>query len=150
MPPTAAGHGGSQTRFASALFVQGQQRGHGECFSDTGVILRRHPDSLVGPDVAFVATASLPARLTKEGYLETIPDLIVEIRSKNDTMPEVLAKVQEYLGAGARVVWVADPDALTVTEYRRNQSPKVFQADDTLAVDDVIPGFALKVRDGFR
>jgi Uma2 family endonuclease len=35
----------------------------------------------------------LPAKLSREGYFETIPDLVVEIRSKNDTTPEIETKV---------------------------------------------------------
>ena len=66
------------------------------------------------------------------------------------TAEEIERKVQEYLQAGVRVVWVADPDKLTVSEYRQGRPPRVFQPDDILTVDDVIPGFALKVRDGFH
>ena len=34
---------------------------------------------------AFILTASLPVRQSTEGYLETIPEIVVEVRSKNDT-----------------------------------------------------------------
>jgi Uma2 family endonuclease len=150
MPPPGDIHGGAQLGIASALLVQGQIPGHGLARTEVGVILRRHPDRLAVPDAAFTATVSLPLRLSPEGYHETIPDLILEVRSKNDTKPEVESKVLEYLQAGVRVVWLADPEKLTVTVYRSHQPPRVFNADDILTVDDVIPDFALKVRDGFR
>ena len=51
--------------------------------------------------------------------------------------------------AGVRVVWVADPEKLTVTEYRVTQPPRQFGPDDVLTIDDIIPGFKLRVRDGF-
>ena len=82
-----------------------------------------------------------------EGYLETIPELVVEVRSKNDTWAEIHRKVAEYLAAGVHVIWVPDPEARTVTEFRPNQPERVYLEDDTLAIDDVIPGFRLAVRD---
>ena len=149
MAPPGADHGKSQIRFGFELIRQGVQPGHGEAYSETGVILRRNPDRLVGPDAAFIVTSRMPARISREGYLETVPDLVVEIRSKNDKPSEVEEKIEDYLRAGVRVVWVGDPEVMTVTEHRSKHSPRVFTADDTLIVEDVIPGFAMKVRDGF-
>jgi Uma2 family endonuclease len=103
-----------------------------------------------GPDAAFICTKSLPVRRSPEGYLETIPELVVEFRSKNDTSPEVEAKVRGYLAAGVELVWVADPDARTVTAHRPNQPLKIFAATDTLTADPVIPGFAVPVAELFR
>jgi Uma2 family endonuclease len=150
MPPPGDNHGGAQLGFASALLVQGQLKGHGIARTEVGVILRRNPDRLVGPDALFTATASGPPKLSPEGYHVTIPDLVLEVRSKNDSIPEVEGKVSEYFDAGVRVVWVADPAAQTVTVYRPNQPPEVLGVDETLTIEEVIPGFALKVRDGFQ
>jgi Uma2 family endonuclease len=105
---------------------------------------------VVGTDGAFIAARALPAQVSPEGYLETIPSIVVEVRSKNDTGPEVEAKVREYLAAGVELVWVADPDARTVTAHRPSQPPQVFAAADTLTADPVIPGFAVPVADLFR
>ncbi len=150
MSPPGFGHGKVAFTLAGHLWVQGQQKGHGEGSDEVGVILRRNPDRVVGPDLVFVATKSLPAKLSPEGYLETIPELVLEVRSKNDTGPEVEAKVREYLAAGVELVWVADPDARTVTAHRPTQPPQVFAAADTLTADPVIPGFAVPVADLFR
>jgi Uma2 family endonuclease len=98
----------------------------------------------------FVAGASLPIRRTPEGYLETIPELVVEVRSNNDSVSELRRIAEEYLAAGARLVWVADPIARNVTEYRRDAEPRVYGEDETLTVEDVIPGFSLAVRDALQ
>lgn len=150
MSPPGFRHGKVVLKIAAQLLVQGEQRGYGEACDECGVILRRNPDRVVGTDGAFVAAKALPAKMSPEGYLETIPELVVEVRSKNDTGPEVEAKVREYLAAGVELVWVADPDARTVTAYRPNQSPQVFTAADTLTADPVIPGFAVPVAELFR
>src|SRR5262249_13163677 len=96
-----------------------------------------------------IANASLPLRLSPEGYLETIPDLVVEVRSKNDTQPEIDHKVNDYLQAGVRVVWVPDPERQIVTAYRNGQPPQVFAASDTLPFPDLLSGFAMPVQDVF-
>jgi Uma2 family endonuclease len=151
MPPPGDTHGGVEANLVVHLKNQGDSRGHGKTrCGDVSIILWQNPDRVVGADVAFIANRSLPIRTSKEGYLETIPDLVVEVRSKNDTGPEVENKVRDYLKAGVSVVWVADPKRQTVTAYRRGRKPKVFAAADTLTVEDVIPDFALTVADVFR
>src|SRR5262249_50808472 len=81
MAPPGSTHGHRQVRFAAFLFTHGEQLGHGRAFAEVGVLLRRNPDHLVGTDAAFLTTAQLPPRLSPEGYLLTVPELVVEIRS---------------------------------------------------------------------
>ncbi len=115
-----------------------------------GVVLRTNPDRVVGPDVIFVCNKSLPVQLSPEGYLETIPELVVEIRSKNDTSAEVLAKIAEYLKAGVELVWDVDPDSCTITAHMQSGPPRVFSRPDTVTAENVIPGFALPVAELMR
>jgi Uma2 family endonuclease len=149
MPPPGADHGSGQGRLATHLFVQGEFRGHGKAFAEVGIILRRNPDSLVGADNAFVCQRSLPIKKSPEGYLETIPELVVEIRSKNDTNKGIEDKVAAYHRAGVVVVWVPDPATRTLTVYRIGEQPVVLKADDQLTVPDLIPGFQVFVRELF-
>ena len=114
MPPTGYTHGQLEVRLGSALLIQGEWRGFGKaCCGEVGVILWRNPDRVVGVDAAFIAAASLPLRRSAEGYLETIPDLIAEVVSKNDPPANIEKKVQDYLKAGVRLAWVADPSTKT-------------------------------------
>jgi Uma2 family endonuclease len=151
MPPPGGVHGAVEGNLIAALKIQGQSRGLGKAFSgDVGIILWRNPDRLVGADAAFIASGSLPIRYSSEGYLETLPELVVEVRSKNDTLPAVQRKVDDYLTAGVKIVWVVDPSARTVTAHRRDIAPQVYGEEDTLTVEDVIPGFQLRVRDALQ
>jgi Uma2 family endonuclease len=150
MPPPGDIHSAADGKVYYHLYAQGESRGLGKARTEVGIVLARNPDRIVGADAAFIANASLPIRRSAEGYLETIPELVVEVRSKNDTLPEVQRKVEEYLAAGVRVAWVADPDARTITAHRRGQEPQVFTETDTLTIEDVIPGFKLLVADVFK
>lgn len=150
MPPPGDVHGAVQSNIVTQFKIQGEFRGLGRARTEVGLILRRDPDRLTGPDAVFVTAALLPPRRSPEGYPETIPDLVVEVRSPNDPGPTVQAKIDEYLAAGVRVVWVANPADQTVAAYRLNQPPQIFGPADTLAVPDVIPGFQYPVAELFR
>ena len=151
MPPPGDIHGAVEGNLITALKTQGEFRGLGKArCGEVSIILWRNPDRVVGADVAFIANSSLPIRRSPEGYLETIPDLVVEVRSKNDTLPALQRKTDDYLAAGVRVVWVVDPEARTITAHRRDAEPRVYREDETLTVEDIIPGFQLLVRDALQ
>jgi Uma2 family endonuclease len=151
MAPPGDVHGAVEANLTADLKTQGERKGLGKVrCGEVGIVLWRNPDRVVGADVVFIAKSSLPLRLSPEGYLETIPHLVVEVRSPNDSQPEVDRKVQDYLRAGVHVVWVADPQAQTVTACRRGQEPQVFAAADTLTAPDVLPGFQVQVQDVFQ
>jgi Uma2 family endonuclease len=145
MAPPGANHARRQSKFSRYLQTEGEERGLGLALAEVGILLRRNPDHLLGADAAFLTTSQLPPRLSSEGYLLSVPLLVVEIRSKSNTQMELDAKVRDYLEAGAVLVWVADPDTRTVTAHRTKELPLVFTATDTLTADPVIPGFAVAV-----
>ena len=145
MAPPGFIRGHRQNRFGSAFRRFGEDLGLGMAGTEVAVILRRNPDHILGADVVFLAASQLPPRLSPEGYLLSVPALIVEIRSKTNTQAELDVKVRDYLAAGSVLVWVADPDTRTVTAHRADQLPLIFTANDTLTADPVIPGFAVAV-----
>jgi Uma2 family endonuclease len=151
MAPPGDEHGAVEAGITAALRYQGQNRGHGKVrCGEVGVVLRRNPDRVVGADAVFIANASLPLRLSPEGYLETIPDLVVEVVSKNDTRAYTRRKVEDYLAAGVRMVWVADPIRRQITVYRPGCDPEVLGEDDELTAEGIIPGFRLSVREALE
>ena len=79
--------------------------------------------------------------------METIPELVVEVRKQELTpaLERYGRRTEEYFAAGVRMVWRLDPDRTTVTVHRPGQPDQVFGPADTLAVDDLLPGFAVPV-----
>jgi Uma2 family endonuclease len=146
MAPPGDLHGSVQGNLVAELKIQGERRKLGKARAEVGVILWRGRDTLRGPDAAFIANCSLPIQVSKHGYLETMPDLVGEILSKNDKPYKVRRKVKQYLKAGVRAVWVVDPEKRTVTEFRRDTKPRVFRNGDELTVEDIIPGFSVQVK----
>jgi Uma2 family endonuclease len=150
MVPPGNIHGAVQLRIGTQLMTQGELKGHGEARTEVGVILWRNPDRVVTPDALFVAKKSLPIRESAEGYLETIPELVVEVRSKNDSAAYVRRKVDHYLKAGVELVLVADPTSKAITVHQPKSEPVTLGIGDTLTLPSLIPDFSLRLADIFR
>ena len=84
------------------------------------------------------------------GYRDGAPDLAVEVKSPNDSRPEMFAKAQMWIGYGTRIVLVLDPAPVTVTVYRPSTAPVVLGEDDALDLGDLLPGFSCPVWRLFR
>jgi Uma2 family endonuclease len=150
MAPPGFGHGGTAFRLGHLMQLAIDQRGlGGEVVVESGFQLEEDPDTVRGLDVAYVARERLPATDARDGYYRGAPDLAVEVVSPHDTATEVLEKVQEYLTAGSRLVWVVDARTRTVTVYRPDGSAQVLRETDTLSGEAVLPGFAPPVREIF-
>jgi Uma2 family endonuclease len=107
---------------------------------DVGFTLRRDPDTVRGPDVAFVRKDRLPQPIPNS-YLELAPDLVVEVLSPGDRPGELLAKVADWLDAGARLVWVIDPERRLARVYRADGTEQILKEREQLLGEDVLPGF---------
>ncbi len=116
---------------------------------DPGFILRRNPDTVRAPDVAFVSYDRLPVGELPEQYLPLAPDLAIEVVSPSNRTPEVLEKVAEWFQAGTRLVWLVYPSRRTVTVYRSIADYVELTEDDTLDGGEVVPGFVCNVGDLF-
>ena len=116
--------------------------------ADTGFVLSREEPILRGRDVAFLS-AERAARIDLRRNIEGAPDLAVEVISPSDTISGMREKVEQYLAAGGRAVWVLDPDATEVKVYEPGQRPRILIAEDTIECPNLLPGFAMRVSELF-
>src|ERR1041384_326427 len=108
---------------------------------DPGFHIASDPDTVRGPDIAFVRRERLP-HPSPAGFARFAPDLAIEIMSPSDRPGETLAKVADWLSAGTRLVWVIDPDRRLARIYRSDGSESVLGDSAMLDGEDVIMGFA--------
>jgi Uma2 family endonuclease len=104
------------------------------------------PGRLRKPDVSFVANNRFPGNRRPKGNAKIPPDLAVEVLSTHDGASEIREKIEEYLRAGVRLVWVIDPVTRTVEE-RHGRNVRYLYEDDELDGLDVVPGFRCRVAD---
>jgi Uma2 family endonuclease len=121
----------------------------GIAYGRVAVVLWRNPDRLVTPAAAFLLNRSQPPRLSPEGYLETVPELVVEVSCRNTSEAYLERKVADYLAAGSQTVAVADTATKSIVVHRKASDPQVFGQDATLELDDVLPGFRCAVAGAF-
>jgi Uma2 family endonuclease len=144
--PASPAHGLNVFRVTLLLGQHVMAHGLGELFTEsTGFILARDPDTVLCPDVAFVASERVAAALQGKPFAELAPDLAVEVLSPSDRETAVRVKVAEYLAAGVRAVWVLDPATRTVRAHPHGGVEQLLTADDILDGGDVVSGFRCPV-----
>lgn len=116
----------------------------------TGFVLARRPDTVCGPDVAFLSNERERDTEGARPYIPGAPDLAVEVVSPSDSTREVLGKVSDYLAAGSHVVWVVNPVREEISSFRSPFAPRVLAGTDVLHGEDVLPGFSVTVAQIFE
>ena len=150
MPPAGAEHGDITHEISRTVGNFVVDKNLGKVYAaETGFIIGRNPDILLGPDIAFVRRDRLP-RERHPGFLELAPDLAVEVVSPSDRQRDVTRKVIEYLDAGVRIVWLVDPADKVVTVFTSDRKSSTLSNEDVLDGGDVLPGFRLPLADVFR
>jgi Uma2 family endonuclease len=139
MPPTGRRHGQicANAVFLLSLYVRERRLGH-LLSNDAGVITRRSPDTVRGPDVAFYSYARLPRGPLGRAYGPEMPELVVEVRSPEERWRDLHGKVAEYLAAGVTAVLVLDPDTSTAHVVHADQPTRVLGPEDTLTLPDIL------------
>lgn len=126
-----------------------------------GNFLETHPIGLVGgngnfrlwpdraresraPDVTFILSKNLPKDFHR--YPTMAPDLAIEILSPDDSFDKIMEKVEEYLDAGTKTIWlvIASTREVLVCKPEGKHSVR-----DVLTAPELLPGFELPVQDIF-
>jgi Uma2 family endonuclease len=145
MSPAGEEHGFVSLQIGASLNQHVKNHALGRAYSaETGFRIARDPDTVLAPDVAFVrADRVAPTRK----YFEGAPDAAFEVVSPSDTYADVEEKAAEWLRGGCRAVVVVDPKSRTVRVHRPGGSADF---TDVLAIEDVIPGWTIALRDIFE
>ena len=114
--------------------------------AEGGYKLESDPDTVLGPDVSFVAQDRI--RLSPEGYHSGPPDLAIEVLSPGDRPGYVERKLAVWLETGTRSVWLVNPRRRTVEVISSLNNRRMLHEGNEL-VDDTVPGFRVKVSEIF-
>jgi Uma2 family endonuclease len=139
--PPSTHHGRVQAKLQYLVMVYVERTRAGVVFGqDTGFKIQSNPDTVRGPDLAFLA-GERATRIPDRGFAALAPDLIAEVLSPGDRPGETLAKVAEFLEAGTRLVWVIDPDRRQAHVYRADGTVAIVAAGGSLDGEEILPGF---------
>jgi len=116
---------------------------------ELGVRLTTNPDTVLGPDVVFVRRERFETA-DKRHFLDGAPDLVIEVKSPDDSMTELRRKAQKYLSHGTPLVVLVDPITRTALIHRRDAVPVTLKnEDDVVDFDSAVPGFHCTLADIF-
>lgn len=105
-------HSRTQSLTAAVLVAREKERGFSG-FVAQRVQVNDEPRYRI-PDLCVKALPHQPTPILVK------PDLVIEIVSPDDTIPDMLGKIGEYLAAGIPHIWVIDPYQRTVVEADRD------------------------------
>ncbi len=79
----------------------------------------------------------------------TPPDVAIEILSFRQSVPKLIAKCDWYVANGVRVSLLVDEKKRIVLAIRPDRAMLSLSGDDAIDLADILPGFALTVRQLF-
>jgi Uma2 family endonuclease len=144
----SARHGGVGTRLLIRLGAHVEAHDLGGVYGPDTTFQIGPNDRL--PDVSFISRERYPESGEPEGSWPFPPDLAIEVISPNDLYEKVVGKVEEYLSAGVRQVWLISPEHRTATIYYSHTNIRVLTEADELDGGDVVPGFRCRLDSLFR
>jgi len=141
-------HGWIVANLAHALW-NAIPKSAGALLAGAGFVLQRDPDTVFGPDIAFVKAERFDEARIPEKYFEGPPDLAIEVVSPHDRFNDVDAKAHDYIAAGTQLVWVINPRWRNVTIYQADRTVRVVAETEVLTAPELLPGFSCRVADLF-
>jgi Uma2 family endonuclease len=141
--PTSGEHARVQARLIIALSKVVPELTPGEILGEAGYVLQRNPDTVLEPDLSFMAADRIPADIT--GFFDLAPDLAVEVVSRSNMPGEIERKLAIYLKAGVRCVWIVYPRERQVVVHVPVEAPRTYREGDVLPGEPVLPGFSVPV-----
>ena len=147
--PTSPGgveHSSVTVRIVVLLELHNRKVRRGRVLSnEAGIVVRQRPDTVRGADVVFISYKRLPASEDWKGFLRHRPELVVEVLSRDDSWEKMEAKIADYHAFGVDMIWVADPQTVSVRRYPRGGEPSVLNPKDVISGGSFLPGFRCKV-----
>jgi Uma2 family endonuclease len=148
MSPAGGEHGAVVWNLSGLLVPHVKDIGQG-FGAETGFKIASDPDTVRAADIAIVQRERIPEAGIPKNFWELAPDLVVEVISPGDTYSEVEEKVEDWLKAGVRAVWLVDSKRRIVTVYRSMTDVTRLSEGEELDGGDVVPGFRCKVSEIF-
>ena len=150
MAPAGYSHGVFAMSIGISLGAFVKANGLGEvCAAETGFRLGSDSDHIRAPDTAFVRQEKAEQVVDRSAFFPGAPDIAVEVISPSDRYTDVDEKVADWLDAGTLAVILVDPRRRSVKVHRSMTDIVVLSEDDTLEIDDIVPGWKMTVGEIF-
>jgi Uma2 family endonuclease len=130
------------SKLNSRVEVWNEQFDLGEVFDSSGGFTL--PNGAVrSPDVTWLEKSKLVGISSDIASPEVIPDFVIELCSKTDSLKILQEKMEEYRSNGVRLGLLINPKDQQVEIYRPGQELSVLDAPASIDCSDVMPDFIL-------
>ncbi len=151
-PPVGGDSGNREADLLIDLGIWNRQTQLGKTFSSS-TVFKLPLGSQRSPDAAWVELSRWNALSAEDRskFPPLAPDFIIELRSRNDSLSDLQAKMVEYRDNGARLGLLINPQDRIVEVYRIDAQVEAINFPESFAgsvpevidCDDVLPGFTL-------
>jgi Uma2 family endonuclease len=130
-------------RIGRLLDVWAEEDGRGVAFDSSGGFTL--PDSSMrNPDAAWMLRSRWNAMSDDEqSSFAPCPEFIIELRSPSDRLPDLQAKMEQWIANGVKVGWLIDPLRKAVEIYRAGEEPEIHEQPTSVQGDGPLAGFEL-------
>jgi Uma2 family endonuclease len=97
------------------------------------------------PDVVYFRRDALPEGVPTDAPITVTPELVVEVVSPNDNMTEFESKLEDYLAAKVKVIWVVSPETRTVQVLRLDGTGIRLRGEHFIENEPALPGFRARI-----
>ncbi|MFZ4633543.1 MAG: Uma2 family endonuclease [Saprospiraceae bacterium] len=115
--------------------------------SSTGFTL---PNGAVrSPDAAWISHERLNQTTMedRQRFVHAVPEFVVEIRSKGDSMKNLREKMAEYMDNGVLLAWLIDLQNIRVEVYRSGAALEATEGfEGKLSGEEVLPEFEFDLK----
>ena len=147
--PTGAKHGAVTDELEARMSYFVRKNKLGKVFAaETGFILSE--GTVRGIDISFVSNEKIAEFGIPDTFFPVAPDLAVEVISPENSFDEIQDKIEEYLSAGTKLVWIVYPKRKMIHVHRQSNVIKVLRESDELDGEDVLPDFKVKLAEIFK
>lgn len=146
MPLPRIPHGRIAMRLGAPLAQFIWDHDLGEAYiGDAGFQVTWNPDTVLGPDIAFLSKERLKEVAEVKGYWQGPPDLAVEVYTPEYRTGKISERLSRLFNAGTKQVWIVHLKHSAVTVYRSIADATTFSGSDYLEAPDLFPGFRISL-----
>jgi len=95
------------------------------------------------PDVSWISNSKIAALSPQVAFPSVVPDFVIELRSKTDSLKTLQEKMLEYQENGVQLGWLINPQNLEVEIYRLGSDKEVLKSPTAISGEDVLSDFVL-------
>ena len=146
MSPTGSEGAGQNAEIVVDLGMWARVDGRGKVF-DSNAGFRLPDGSVRAADAAWVSWTrwNQLSREEQRRFSPLCPEFVIELRSPNDRLVDVQAKMQMWLSNGAELAWLIDPERKLVEIYRPGREAESVVGASSAEGDGPVAGFVLEL-----